>query len=181
MYDYAIIGSGPSGGLLAHHLHNSGAKCVLIEAGKYYRKETFPENEADYSAQLYWGGGMEFDQQARMVFLRSRAVGGTSIVNQCLMNRFDDIAFRDWKTQSEVGFFNENDMSSYYEKVEKAMVLHTFDKSEFNNNAKKFTAGCDKLGYKWDYLQRGQSDCALDKGNDCIGCLGGCRRDSKQS
>ncbi len=180
-YDFIIIGSGTSGGVLAHNLQKSGAKCLLIEAGKYFKKETFPKNEADASTQLYWGGGLEFNESATMAFLRTRAVGGTSIVNQCLMNRFDDIAFRDWKTQSEVGFFNEKDMSSYYEKVEKALVLHTFDKSEFNNNAKKFTAGCDKLGYKWDYLQRGQSDCALDKGNDCIGCLGGCRRDSKQS
>ncbi len=180
-YDFIIIGSGTSGGVLAHNLHNSGAKCLLIEAGKYFKKDTFPRNEADASTQLYWGGGLEFNESATMAFLRTRAVGGTSIVNQCLMNRFDDIAFNDWKAQSSVGFFNGNDMAPYYEKVENALVLHTFDKSEFNNNAKKFTSGCDALGYKWDYLRRGQSNCALDKGNDCVGCLGGCHRDSKQS
>ena len=180
-YDFIIIGSGTSGGVLAHNLQQSGAKCLLIEAGKYFKKDTFPRNEADASTQLYWGGGMEFNESATMAFLRTRAVGGTSIVNQCLMNRFDDIAFEDWKVQSQVGFFNANDMSPYYDKVESALTLHTFDKSGFNNNAKKFTSACDELGYKWDYLQRGQSDCSLEKGNDCIGCLGGCHRDSKQS
>ena len=181
MYDYAIIGSGPSGGLLAHHLHNSGANCVLIEAGKLYRKNTFPENEADYSAQLYWGGGMEFDQQAKMVFLRSKAVGGTSIVNQCLMDRFDDIAFNDWNKKSNIDFFTPEKMAPYYEKVENHVQPHTFSEKELNTNAKKFLQGCDAMGYRWDYLHRGQTDCCLEKGNDCIGCLGGCYRDSKQS
>ena len=35
--------------------------------------------------------------------------------------------------------------------------------------------------YKWGLLRRAQSDCAGEKGNDCIACLGGCHRDSKQS
>ncbi len=181
MYDFVIIGSGVSGGLLAHHLHNAGANCVLLESGKYFRKNTFPENEADYSAQLYWGGGMEFDEKAKMVFLRSKAVGGTSIVNQCLLDRFDTVAFNDWKENSGVDYFSEEKMAPYYEKVEKHLQIHDFNEKELNNNAKKFIAGSDKCGYKWAFLHRGQINCALDKGNDCIGCLGGCYRDSKQS
>ena len=55
VYEYIIIGSGPSGGNLAYHLNKAGAKCLLLEAGKFFRKETFPRNEADTAAQLYWG------------------------------------------------------------------------------------------------------------------------------
>ena len=181
MYDYLIIGSGPSGGNLAYNLNKAGAKCLLIEAGKFYRKDTFPKNEADTSAQLYWGGGIEFDKEARMAFLRARVVGGTSIVNQCLLDRFDDLAFDDWKDRSGVDFFSVDAMDSYYKQVESFLDIHTFTTEEKNRNAELFTASCDKLGYQWNYLHRGQNNCAIEKGNDCIACLGGCHRDSKQS
>lgn len=180
-YDYIIIGSGPSGGNIAYHLNKAGAKCLLLEAGKFFRKDTFPRSEADSAAQLYWGGGLEFDADARMAFLRSRVVGGTSIVNQCLLDRFDDIAFDSWRQQTGVDFFSTEKMAPYYDRVEGALSLHTFTPGERTRNATLFSAACDKLGYKWHYLRKGQNDCANGQGNDCIACLAGCHRDSKQS
>ncbi|MDZ4847126.1 MAG: GMC family oxidoreductase [Chitinophagales bacterium] len=180
-YDYIIIGSGPSGGNVAYHLNKAGAKCLLLEAGKFFRKETFPRNEADSAAQLYWGGGIEFDADARMAFLRARVVGGTSIVNQCLLDRFDDTALDSWRQQSGVDFFTTEKMAPYYDKVESKLSLHTFTPDDRNRNAVLFSGACEKLGYKWHYLRKGQNDCAHEQGNDCIACLGGCHRDSKQS
>jgi hypothetical protein len=181
MYDYIIIGSGPSGGTISKNLHDAGAKVLLVEAGKFMRKGTFPKTEQDYSAQLFWGGGIEFDADAKTAFLRARVMGGTSIVNQCLQDRFDDVALSDWKERSGIDYMTVDAMDPYYERVETKMSLHTFDQSEFNRNAELFTAGCDKLGYKWKYLRRGQTDCKTKEGNDCLLCLGGCHRDSKQS
>lgn len=181
MYDYIVIGSGPSGGNVAYNLFKAGANVLLLEAGKLFNKKTFPRDEADVSAQLYWGGGIEFGADARMAFLRARVVGGTSIVNQCLLDRFDDIALDDWKDESGVDWFNSQHMAQYYDTVENRLALHTFEQNDMNRNAQLFTDSCDKLGVKWGYLRRGQSDCALDRGNDCLGCLGGCHRDSKQS
>jgi len=180
-YDYIIIGSGPSGGTLAYNLVNGGAKVLMLEAGPFYRKDTFPANEADYTAQLYWGGGIEFDVFAKTAFLRAKCVGGTSIVNQALLDRFDEMAFEDWRDRSGVSFFTEEEMRPHYDEVESNLSLHKFTREDFNRNAELFTTGCDANGYEWEYLRRGQSDCALDQGNDCLGCLGGCHRDSKQS
>lgn len=181
IYDVIVVGSGPGGGPVAHHLHQSGAKVLLVEAGKYYRKNTFPATEAEASAQLYWGGGIEFDKEARMGFLRTRMVGGSSIVFQSLMDRFDEIAFSDWQAESGVDWFNSPHMAPFYDSVEGRLKLHTFSTEERNNNAIRFVEACDKLGYKWHFLRRGQGDCGREVGNDCIACLNGCHRDSKQS
>jgi choline dehydrogenase-like flavoprotein len=181
IYDYLIIGSGTGGGVLAYNLSKAGAHVLLLEAGKYLTKETYPRNEADASAQLYWGGGLEFSHDARMAFLRARVVGGSSVVNQALMDRFDAIALDDWRAETGVEFFSVEAMAPYYDKAESHLALHTFVLEERNRNAELFSEGCDSLGYEWKFLRRAQSDCAYEKDNDCIGCLGGCHRDSKQS
>lgn len=180
-YDYIICGSGTGGGILAYNLTKAGATVLLLEAGEYLTKETFPKNEAIASAQLYWGGGIEFSHDARMAFLRAKVVGGSSIVNQALMDRFDELAFNDWKAETGVEFFSLNAMEPYYEKAESKLALHTYKAEERNRNAELFVKGCDDHDYEWHFLRRAQSDCAFEKGNDCIGCLGGCQRDSKQS
>ncbi len=181
MYDYIIIGAGTAGGVISHKLVKAGANVLLIEAGKHFNKDTFPPTEADASAQLYWGGGMEFSSDAKMAFLRGRVVGGGSVVNQALMDRFDDIALHDWKEESGVDFFTPEAMDPYYEKAENGIALHTFEAHERNRNAQLFVEGCEKLGYEWHFLRRAQRDCHQAKDNDCISCLAGCHRDSKQS
>ncbi|MFQ5420282.1 MAG: FAD-dependent oxidoreductase [Anaerolineae bacterium] len=179
--DFIIVGSGSAGGVLAHNLTQAGARCLLLEAGKYLRKETFPRNEGDASAQLYWGGGFELSHDASMAFIRGRVVGGGSIVNQALLDRFDDVALDDWRDESGVDFFSVAQMDPYYEKIENVLSLHTFQSHERNRNAELFAAGCEAAGYEWQFLRRGQDDCGVEQGNDCIGCLGGCHRDAKQS
>ncbi len=181
MYDYIITGAGTAGGVIAHNLVKAGAGVLLLEAGKHFNKDTFPPTEADASAQLYWGGGMEFSSDAKMAFLRGRVVGGGSVVNQALMDRFDEIALNDWKDESGVDFFTPEAMDPYYVKAENGIALHTFETHERNRNAQLFVEGCEKLGYEWHFLRRAQRDCHQAKDNDCISCLAGCHRDSKQS
>ncbi len=181
VFDYIIVGAGTAGGVLAYNLTKAGANCLLIEAGQHFTKETFPTAEADASAQMYWGGGIEFSHNARMAFLRGKLVGGGSVVNQALMDRFDDIALDDWRDESGIDFFNEKDMAPLYETSESMIGLHTFKAEERTRNAELFVKGCDECGYKWHFLRRAQKDCAFSKYNDCIACLGGCHRDSKQS
>jgi choline dehydrogenase-like flavoprotein len=180
-YEYIVVGSGASGGVLAYMLAAAGKEVLLLEAGNYFKKDTFPRNEADGATQLYWGGGIELSKDARMGFLRGKCVGGGTIVNQALQDRFDQVVFDDWKKRTGIDFFDEKVMSPYYQAIENMLTLHTFKPEERTKNAILFTESCDKLGIKYQYLRRGQSDCSKGEGNDCLNCLSGCYRDSKQS
>jgi choline dehydrogenase-like flavoprotein len=181
IYDFIIVGSGTSGGVLAYYLQKSGARCLLVEAGKYFRADTFPENEADYSAQLFWGGGLEFDTRCTMGFLRGKCVGGGSVINQGLLDRFDDLAWNDWSSATGIDYFSQEAMAPHYEAIEGELSLQTIPPERRNRNAELFIRGLEHAGIGWAPLRRGQSDCATQEGNDCIACLGGCRRNSKQS
>jgi len=180
-YDCIIIGSGTSGGVLAYYLTKAGAKCLLLEAGKAFEAKTFPQNEMDYSAQMFWNGGLEFNTDVTLAFLRGKCLGGGSVVNQCLLDRFDDIAWDDWRSVSNIDFFTSAQMAPHYDEIESKLSIQEIPERHFNRNAQLMREGFEKLGYRWKPLRRGQTDCKLDGSNDCIACLGGCHRDSKQS
>jgi choline dehydrogenase-like flavoprotein len=103
-HDYIIVGAGISGPFIAHELCRAGADCLMIEAGRQYRRHTYPRNDLDGTAQLYWSGGLELGTDARLVFLRPKVVGGGSVVNQALVDRFDEDAFDSWRRDSGVDF-----------------------------------------------------------------------------
>jgi choline dehydrogenase-like flavoprotein len=180
-YDFIIIGSGTSGGVLAYYLTKAGAKCLLLEAGKAFSAKTFPNNEMDYSAQLFWNGGMEFNSDVTLAFLRGKCLGGGSVVNQCLLDRFDDFAWDLWRSASNIDFFTSAQMAPHYDEIESQLSIQEIPERHFNRNARLMKEGFEKLGYHWKPLRRGQRDCQIDEGNDCMACLGGCHRDSKQS
>jgi len=181
VYDFAVIGSGVSGGRIAHELTKQGGRCILLEAGKAYQNNTFPNNEMDYSTKLFWGGGLEISTNGSLGFLRAKCLGGTSIVNQALLDRFDSLVWDEWSSRSNISFFNKKTLEPFYQKVENDLSIQSIPKEHWNENAKKFINGFDNLGYQWSPLKRAQKECRLDKGSDCIVCLGGCPRDSKQS
>lgn len=181
MHDFVIIGSGVSGGRIAQELTEGGARCLLLEAGREFDAKTFPSEEIDYSTQLFWGGGLEVSADGRMGFLRAKCLGGTSIVNQALLDRFDDSAWDDWRSRSGIQYLNAEEMEQDYVACAKDLSVSPVPEQYYNTNAKTFIRAFEAKGYGWKPLDRAQRECRLDQGTDCIVCLGGCPRDSKQS
>lgn len=179
-FDLIVIGSGPSGGRIAAHFARSGASVLLLEAGPFFRAKDFPKPEIASSAQMFWGGGVELSTDARLGFLRARLVGGTSIVNQALLDRFDDYAWDEWRQISGIPF-SDAYLEKEYEAVEKSVALQTIQEKDFGKNTRIFLKAFEQKNFGWAPLRRGQSHCDVDKGNDCMACLGGCPRNSKQS
>lgn len=179
-FDLIVIGSGPSGGRIAADLVRKGAKVLLVEAGSHFQAKDFPKPEISSSAQMFWGGGAELSHDARLGFLRARCVGGTSIVNQALLDRFDDLVWDEWKNISGLDF-SASMMDSHYSAVESSMPLQYIPEKAFGKNTKIFLKAFEQKNFGWAALRRAQSDCDSGTQNDCMACLGGCPRSSKQS
>lgn len=180
IWDYIIVGSGPSGGRIAHDLVSAGAQVLLLEAGAHLSAKDFPKPEIQSSSQMFWGGGVELNHDARLGFLRAKVMGGTSIVNQALLDRFDAQVWEPWSQETGIQFSDEL-MSPHYEAVENSVCLQNISDKYFGKNTQIFVKAFEKKGLGWTPLRRGQSHCDLAHGNDCIVCLGGCPRSSKQS
>lgn len=180
-YDFIIIGAGVSGGFIAHELQKSGAHCLLLEAGKHYKKMDYPTDEMQANAQLYWGGGIELNKDANLGLLRPKCVGGGSLVNQALVDRFDETAFDLFQKKSGIDYFNTQDFDSFYQKAEQEIAICEISRDNGNHNADIFKEGLEQQGYRIAPLRRAQKDCRYQKGNDCINCLSGCKIASKQS
>lgn len=180
IWDAIVIGSGASGGRIAKNLTDKGAKVLLLEAGRHYSAKDFPKSEFDASLQLYWSGGAELNHDAKLGFLRGKGVGGTTLVNQALLDRFDDFVWDEWKDRSGVDF-KDLEIEKMYDEVEASLSIQTIEKQNFGMNTQKFIQAFDKKSFRWSPLRRAQGDCGLEKGSDCMACLGGCPRNSKQS
>lgn len=181
MEDIIIIGSGPSGGRFAAGLTRAGLKCTMLEAGKKLTAKDFPLSEMEGSAKLYWGGGIELSTDASLAFLRAKCVGGTSIVNQALLDEFDESAWSDWRDRSGIRDLNESTFQPYYDRITQDISVQRIEDKYFNKNTRTFVDSFNKNGLGYKNLNRGQKDCALERGQDCMACLCGCPRNSKQS
>jgi len=180
-YDAIIVGAGVSGSFIGNALTQAGLKCVMLEAGRDFTAETYPRTEVDANSQLYWGGGVELTNDANIGLLRPKVVGGGSVVNQALLDRFDDDALDSWRTRSGVDFFSRAGMDLWYDRIEKQISITTVPEQYANGNAEVFRRGFALNGYHCAPLVRGQRDCRFGDGNSCIECLMGCRIESKQS
>ena len=112
LYDAIIVGAGISGSFIANALTEAGLKCVMLEAGRDFTRTTYPRTEVDANSLLYWGGGIELTKDANIGLLRPKVVGGGSVVNQALLDRFDDDAFDSWRDASQVPFLTRADARS---------------------------------------------------------------------
>lgn len=180
IHDIVIIGSGASGGVMAHYLARAGLSCVLLEAGEEYRPEDYPRNELTANSRLYWNGGMDATTTANLLFLRGKVYGGGTVVNQALLDRFDELALDEWRELSGADFFSTEGLAPHYDEIESRLHLREIPREDWNRNAELYARGFEQCGYGWAPLRRGERDCDVSR-NDCMACLGGCRRCSKQS
>jgi len=180
-FDITIVGSGVSGSFLAQDLARGGMKVLVLEAGFHFGPKTYPKDELTANSKLYWGGGVELNTTATLGILRPKTVGGGSVVNQALLDRFDEDALSSWRDASEVSFLNKDDLDPFYDSALKDLATQKIPVEHQNGNARIFASGFQKCNYKLDVLTRAQKDCRYHEGNHCINCLAGCPIESKQS
>jgi choline dehydrogenase-like flavoprotein len=179
-HDYIIVGAGISGPFIAHELCRAGADCLMIEAGRQYRRQTYPRNDLDGTAQLYWSGGLEL---------------GTKTPGWCFCGpRWWAAArwsTRPWWTASTrmpltagagipVSIFSTKPWHRGTKKPNRKSPSRP-SPANTATATQTFSSRASSVGIPLAPLRRAQKDCRYEEGNCCIECLNGCRIGSKQS
>ncbi|WP_137939480.1 GMC family oxidoreductase [Chitinivorax sp. B] len=180
-YDAVIVGAGIGGSNVAAQLTEAGLSCLILEAGQYFSRNSYPRCELDGNAQLFWNGGLELNSDATLALLRPKVVGGGSIVNQALLDEFDEDALQSWHADSGFPAFSVQGMLPWYHAAKATISVQTVPAEHANRNAQIFREGFERCGFHYAPLTRAQRGCHHEQRNDCIECLYGCRLDSKQS
>lgn len=180
--EIVIVGGGLSGGLVAERLVNAGFQCVMLEAGRHWSAADFPLPEL-LQGQLFWNNGMEFTDDGRMVVLRGKCVGGSSVVNQALLDTAPEQTQERWAARTGIEWLGDGTLPRGASALlDSGRFTHTVIPHAANNgNAQRFVAGMQANGWQARQLHRAQGDCRWQEGGNCIECLGGCPRRSKQS
>ena len=163
--DVIIVGGGIGGSFVARALTEAGLSCLILEAGRQYQKGEYPAREVDANSQLYWGGGMELNATADLVLLRPKVLGGGSVVNQALVDRFDDDALDAWVGDLGRAVPRPGPSSSPGTTgPRREIAIQTIPEEQRNGNARIFAEGCRLNGFQVAPLRRAQRDCRIAGG-----------------
>jgi choline dehydrogenase-like flavoprotein len=148
-YDICIVGSGAGAGPIAYELSKAGAKVVVVEKGKFFKKEDFSKDEIAYNRrdiltpnindeyhvlEEYIDGKWESytSKEAGWSFSNGSLVGGSS---NLMSGFFHRLAPNDFKLKSAYGKIDGanvedwpisfEEFEPYYDKVDKIVGVTT--------------------------------------------------------
>ncbi len=98
--DVAIVGSGAGGSVAATLLAEAGLDVVVLEAGPYMDRGSYPEEPMAALAALYRDGGLTIAEGRPAIPTPvGRAVGGTTVINSGTCFRAPDDVLARWRAR----------------------------------------------------------------------------------
>jgi choline dehydrogenase-like flavoprotein len=201
--DFAIVGTGCGGGVLAARLAEAGYSVVAFDAGAFYRPlEDFASDEREQE-KLYWlderiSAGkdpLEFGSNNS-----GKAVGGSTVHFQMVALRFRPEWF---KSRSKLGYGHDwpvewREMWKYYAQAEEAMKIagpirypwgpkrgrYPYREHELSASALVLARGAEAMGVKWSPTPVATLSAPRGEAHPCVYrgfCKVGCATNAKQS
>ena len=173
--DVAIVGSGAGGAVTAAILAEAGLEVVVLEAGPYMDRRTYPDEPLAALAALYRDGGLTIAEGRPAIPTPvGRAVGGTTVINSGTCFRAPERVLAGWA--AEHGIEWANDLVPEYEAAEEILHVRPVDPERMGRNGQLLREGAEALGVRHEPLRRNAGACF-----QCSSCPTGCRLDAKQA
>jgi choline dehydrogenase-like flavoprotein len=173
--DVAIVGSGAGGAVAATILAEAGLEVVVLEAGPYLDRHTYPEEPLAALAALYRDGGLTIAEGRPAIPTPvGRAVGGTTVINSGTCFRAPEQVLAGWAAEHGIEWATE--LVGEYEAAEEMLHVRPVDPERMGRNGQLLREGAEALGVRHQPLQRNAGACFV-----CSSCPAGCRLDAKQA
>ena len=149
-FDVVVIGSGPSGSLVAARAAATGKSVLVLEAGPYVREETIDGQEIRSIARYYKQSGFQLANEGRshhgppVRILQGQVMGGGGVVNNAVCLPLPPDRFQRWANASFP--ISRDDLDLAYDRVADDLKIDLLSKTmaadriHRRNPASKFLA-----------------------------------------
>jgi choline dehydrogenase-like flavoprotein len=173
--DVAIVGSGAGGAVAATVLAEAGLDVVVLEAGPYMDRGSYPDEPLAALAALYRDGGLTLAEGRPAIPTPvGRAVGGTTVINSGTCFRAPDDVLARWRRDHGIEW--ATDLDPDYSEGEEMLHVTPVDPERMGRNGQLLREGADALGVSHHPLSRNAGRCSR-----CSSCPSGCRLDAKRA
>jgi choline dehydrogenase-like flavoprotein len=173
--DVAIVGSGAGGAVAATVLAEAGLDVLILEAGPYMDRRSYPEEPLAALAALYRDGGLTVAEGRPAIPTPvGRAVGGTTVINSGTCFRTPEAVLEVWAEQSGIPWVRE--LEADFAEAEEMLHVRPVDPERMGRNGQLLMEGAEALGVSHHPLARNAGGCV-----QCSSCPNGCRLDAKRA
>ena len=173
--DVAIVGSGAGGAVAATILAEAGLDVLVLEAGPYMDRRSYPEEPLEALGALYRDGGLTVAEGRPAIPTPvGRAVGGTTVINSGTCFRAPDSVLERWRAEHGIEWTTE--LGPDYVQAEEMMHVAPVDPERMGRNGQLLLEGAEALGVSHEPLRRNAGRCV-----SCSSCPSGCRLDAKRA
>jgi choline dehydrogenase-like flavoprotein len=173
--DVAIVGSGAGGAVAAAVLAEAGLDVLVLEAGPYMDRRSYPDEPLEALSALYRDGGLTIAEGMPAIPTPvGRAVGGTTVINSGTCFRAPDAVLERWRREHGVEWATELDPD--YAQAEELLAVTPVDPERMGRNGQLLLEGAEAMGVSHHPLRRNAGRCM-----ECSSCPYGCRLDAKRA
>jgi choline dehydrogenase-like flavoprotein len=172
--DVVVVGSGAGGAVAAAILAEAGVDVIVLEAGPYMDRTSYPDEPLEALTALYREGGLTVAEGLPSIPVPvGRAVGGTTVINSGTCFRAPDSKLAEWR---ELGIEWATELDPDYAQAEEMLRVEPVDTALMGRNGQLLMEGADVLGVSGGPLLRNAGDCV-----QCSSCPQGCKLDAKRA
>jgi hypothetical protein len=178
--EVVVIGTGAGGAACAYELASRGRAVLMLEEGRYHRRDVFTSRASEMTRKLYRDRGLTVAiGNAYIPVWAGRAVGGSTVINSGTCYRTPDRIFRHWR-EAGLDAFSAASLAPYYERVEHMLQVAPAQRELTGGVGRVIARGADVLGYSHAPLLRNAPECD-GQGVCCFGCPTGAKRSTDVS
>ncbi len=173
--DFLIVGSGAGGAVAATVLAEAGHEVLVVEAGPYMDRRSYPTEPIAALAALYRDGGLTVARGRPAIPTPvGRAVGGTTVINSGTCFRTPEPVLAEWAAEHGIAWATELDPD--FAEAEEMLHVKEVDPARMGRNGELLREGAEALGVSHGPLRRNAGACVR-----CSSCPTGCRLDAKRA
>jgi choline dehydrogenase-like flavoprotein len=175
---YAIVGSGAGGSVVAYHLAAAGAGVALIERGPWKHPRDLSHDEPAMIATLYKDGGAQTNNDANMFVLQGNCVGGSTVLTNAVCFRMPEDVRRSFAAH---GMQLPTDaLAQAFERVEGVLGVTPLPVDLHNPATAVLADGLHRIGAEAGSFRKAMQDC-IGCGYCNVGCRYGKKLDASQT